>query len=63
MSGRTAFWTGQLAKRFEEKAGKPKPGWWLLVGAPCFSSGATLQRRGKSRTSIHRALAPASIAV
>ena len=30
------------------------------VGAPCFSRGATLQRRGKSRTSINRALAPAS---
>src|ERR1700734_651052 len=37
MSGQTAFWTAQLAECFEENAGKPKPGWSMSVGSPCFS--------------------------
>src|ERR1700689_1308908 len=60
ISRRAAFWTAQLAEYVEENEGKPKPSWLVPVRASCFSRGATLQRRGKIRTSINLALAPAS---
>ncbi len=39
MADETAFWATQLAECVEENASKAKPGWWLSVGAPCFSRG------------------------
>ncbi len=46
--------TAQLAEYVEENAGKPKPGWLVTVGAPCFS-------RGSERFSVAERVALRSI--